>query len=231
MVQFILMDIEGTTTSIDFVHKTLFPYASEHLAGFVRQHEDDARIKQELQVVKETIRQEQGIEADLETAIAELLNWIQQDRKHTALKALQGYLWKKGYETAQYKGHLYDDVLPSWRKWQTAGIDLGIYSSGSVAAQKLLFGYSEKGDVNSYLSAYFDTRVGHKREEVSYRNISKKLELVPKKVLFLSDVGEELDAAKAAGMRTIQLVRPGTQAVKNHRTAKDFFEVDFTAID
>ena len=164
MIQFILMDIEGTTTSIDFVHKTLFPYATIHLADFIRHNRDEEHVQLELNAVQKTVLEEEGITIDEEASVTKLLEWINMDRKHTALKALQGYLWKEGYETGQYKGHLYADVLPNWQKWKKDGLSLGIYSSGSVAAQKLLFGYSVEGDLTPYLSAYFDTKIGHKRE-------------------------------------------------------------------
>ncbi len=220
------MDIEGTTTSIDFVHKVLFPYASRHLGDFVRKNQDDPEVKAALKEVENTlIEEEGGITLGVEDCITKLLDWIEQDRKHPALKTLQGLLWKKGYETGKYKGHLYDDVIPHWEKWQEAGLQLGIYSSGSVAAQKLLFGYSEAGDVTPYLSAYFDTKVGHKKEVHSYQKISEQLDLDPEQVLFLSDVGQELDAAKQAGMQTVQLVRPGTKAVENHQVVRDFSEI------
>lgn len=226
MLKFILMDIEGTTTSIDFVHQTLFPYASQHLAGFVREHQNTPKVQVELESVKRTTLEEEGRNLDTEGSITQLLSWIQADRKHTALKALQGYLWKSGYETGQYQGHLYEDVIPNWKKWKTEGLALGIYSSGSVAAQKLLFGYSEAGDVTAYLSAYFDTKIGHKRKAGSYHNIAKQLQLASQEILFLSDVGQELDAAKSTGMKTIQLVRPGTQPVENHLTAPDFNAIE-----
>lgn len=224
--KFILMDIEGTTTSIDFVHKTLFPYAAAHIGRFVRQHAQEDLVAQALESVKQTVLEEQGFLPDLDVCIDTLLAWIAEDRKHTALKAIQGYLWKDGYLSGQYKGHLYPDVIPVWKKWQEEGFDMGIYSSGSVAAQKLLFGYSEAGDVTNYLSAHFDTKVGHKREPASYEKIAAQLELDPALIYFLSDVGAELDAAKAVGYRTTQLVRPGTAPVENHPTVKTFYDIE-----
>lgn len=226
MVEFVLMDIEGTTTSIDFVHQTLFPYATTHLSAFVKNHQNEAHISKELEAVKETVLEEANRSIDGGEAIQTLLQWIEADRKHTALKALQGYLWKAGYEQGEYKGHLYEDVLPNWQKWKAKGLELGIYSSGSVNAQKLLFGYSEKGDLTPYLSSYFDTKIGHKREAPSYQNIAKALNKQPQNILFLSDVGQELDAAKLTGMQTIQLVRPGTKPVENHSIVHSFDEID-----
>ena len=227
MASFVLMDIEGTTTSIDFVHRTLFPYASNHLPDFIHSHVDHPEVQGYLGDVRATILAEEGrSELSTQHCIDQLLHWIKTDRKHPALKALQGTIWKEGYEKGQYKGHLYEDVLPKWKLWKKQGKTLGIYSSGSVPAQKLLFGYSIAGDLNSYLSAYFDTKIGHKRDQQSYRNIAKAIKVPPSDVLFLSDVGAELDAAKAVGMQTIQLVRPGTQAVDNHPMANNFTEIE-----
>jgi enolase-phosphatase E1 len=160
----------------------------------------------------------------LEDQIRTLLEWIASDRKHTALKKLQGLIWKHGFESGAYISSLYDDVYPCLKKWRERNIDLAIYSSGSVQAQKLLFGHTKEGDLTPLFSNYFDTQVGHKQSEDSYTNIRKS---VPSnEVWFLSDVPEELDAAKAAGIHTVQLVRPGTKACNHHPTAKDFFEVD-----
>lgn len=219
------MDIEGTTTSIDFVHQVLFPYASAHLRAFVTAHQADPRVAQALEAVKEAVRQEQAREIDTPQAIDQLLAWIAEDRKFPALKALQGYLWREGYERGQYKGHVYPDVLPALLHWQQQGTPMGIYSSGSVAAQQLLFQYSDHGDLRPFFSAYFDTGVGHKREESSYRAISATLGLPTAHILFLSDVAEELDAALAAGCQAIQLLRPGTLPSGRHLGAADFSEV------
>lgn len=222
MIQFILLDIEGTTTSIAFVHEVLFPYASQHLETYVRDHLEEEKVVTALESVQKTILEETGQRVDQQGAIQGLLDWIKADRKHPALKNLQGYLWKAGYETGQYQGHIYPDVLPALERWSAAGMGMGIYSSGSVGAQKLLFGYSEVGDLNTFFSAYFDTQVGHKRAEESYRQIQKELALPSQSILFLSDVEEELDAAKAAGLETMQLVRPGTIKSEKHHSVENF---------
>ncbi len=226
MIRFVLMDIEGTTTSISFVHEVLFPYARTHLAEYVQRRAGDPRVREALAAVKATVEEETGRAIADDAAIQQLLRWIEEDRKHTALKSLQGYLWKAGYETGEYRGHIYPDVLPVMQQWRERGIRMGIYSSGSVAAQKLLFGYSEEGDLTPYLSAYFDTRTGHKREVDSYRKIREKLNLPAADILFLSDVPAELDAAREAGLQTTQLVRPGTPASDRHPVAKDFYEIE-----
>ena len=225
MIKFVLMDIEGTTTSIDFVHKTLFPYASQNIASFIKNNMTDPRVMEQLEAVKATVLEETEKAINAEDAIDTLLGWIEADRKHTALKAIQGYLWREGYEKGQYKGHLYQDVLPNLKKWIQEGKKLGIYSSGSIEAQKLLFGYSEEGDITPHLSAYFDTTTGHKRTVNSYKKISEALSLNAGEIIFLSDVQQELDAAKQAGMKTTQLVRPGTQPSEDHPFVYSFDEL------
>jgi enolase-phosphatase E1 len=220
------MDIEGTTTSISFVHEVLFPYASQHLAHFIQESAADPLVQQELNAVKETVLSESSQTIDDQEAIQQLLAWIKADRKHTALKSLQGYLWKKGYEQGEYQSHIYDDVLPALKDWQAKDIRMGIYSSGSVEAQKLLFGYSEKGDLRPYLEAYFDTKIGHKREVESYLRIQEALSIPAKEILFLSDIAEELDAAKIAGFQVVQLVRPGTEDSGRHPSVADFYGLE-----
>lgn len=222
------MDVEGTTTSISFVHEVLFPYASKNMEAFVRDHSSSPHVLAELEAVKTTVLKEEGKVISIDEAIQQLLDWIEQDRKHTSLKTLQGFLWKNGYESGEYKGHIYEDVLPALQKWQAAGIQMGIYSSGSVEAQKLLFSHSEEGDLTPYLSAHFDTKTGHKKETHSYHSIQKQLDIPAEQILFLSDVEAELDAAKAAGFQTIQLVRPGTAAAQKHPVANDFSEIDLS---
>lgn len=226
MIKYILTDIEGTTTDIAFVHKVLFPYAYEKLPAYVRLHERDPLVAEIISEVQQTMLTEKEQIADLEAVIEQLLDWIQEDRKHPALKRLQGLIWREGYETGGFKGHVYPDVVPQLQAWRAKSIGIGIYSSGSVAAQKLLFGYSEQGDLNHLFDHNFDTDVGHKKEADSYRNIAKEIHLPPAEILFLSDVEAELDAAKAAGMHTIQLVREGTSPTQKHATAKDFNEIE-----
>ncbi|MEO0338381.1 MAG: acireductone synthase [Bacteroidota bacterium] len=221
-----LMDIEGTTTSISFVHEVLFPYASAHLESYVRENIHLPEVLEQIKAVKATVLEEFDDVIDDQAAIDQLLTWIKEDRKHPALKNLQGFLWKSGYETGQYRGHLYEDVLPAWERWQAQGIGLGIYSSGSVAAQKLLFGYSEKGDLQPYLSHYFDTKIGHKREVSSYHNIQKSLSIPVENILFLSDVVQELEAAKAAGFQILHLLRPGTIAQRGYQAVAHFDLID-----
>ncbi len=209
MIRFILLDIEGTTTDIDFVHKVLFPYSAERLAGFVAGHADEPDVQEALQSVQATVQAEDHRQIDRAGAVETLLRWIREDRKHTALKQLQGLIWKAGFEQGDYQGHVYPDVPVALENWKREGIGLGIYSSGSVQAQRLLFAHSVSGDLTPYFSHYFDTKVGGKKESQSYRNIAAQLQLPPSAILFLSDVAAELEAAAATGMQVIQLARDG----------------------
>jgi enolase-phosphatase E1 len=204
----IITDIEGTTTPIAFVHRVLFPYARERMADFVASgHAALADVPA----------------PQLET----LLGWMDRDEKITALKTIQGLLWDAGYRNGDLTAEVYDDVPPALRRWARAGLRLYVYSSGSVPAQKLLFGHTKEGDLTPLFLAYFDTNVGPKREAASYAAIAKGIGLPGSEILFLSDVEAELDAAAAAGLQTCQLVRtqdatpPGTR----HATAADFTEI------
>ena len=199
----ILTDIEGTTSSISFVKDVLFPYARRELPRFVREHGHEPDVRHWLDVVAT----EHGAICD-DAVIAETLQgWIDQDRKHTALKALQGMIWMDGYRSRDFTAHMYADVAPQLQAWHDAGHRLAVYSSGSVPAQKLLFGNSDAGDLSALFSGYFDTEVGHKRDADSYRLIADALNRSPGDILFLSDVVAELDAARDAGMRTVLLDR------------------------
>ena len=204
MIRAIVTDIEGTTSDIRFVHNVLFPYARERLAGFVTAQQYAEPVKTILDNLRRETDAPAASTADL---ITTLFAFMDEDRKSTALKALQGIIWRDGYLNGDFTGHLYPDVLPALEKWKAQGIDLYVYSSGSVAAQKLLFGYSDEGDITHLFTGYFDTLVGAKREVQSYRNIAEHLGHAPGTILFLSDIHQELDAAEAAGLRTIQLVR------------------------
>ena len=222
MIRFILLDIEGTTTEINFVHQVLFPYAAERLADFVNANARDPEVQQCLTRVKETVEAEDQRPLGKAEAIETLLHWIQTDRKHTALKQLQGMIWKTGFEQGDYQGHVYPDVPVALERWKQQGLGLGIYSSGSVQAQQLLFAHSMFGDLTPYFSHYFDTEVGGKKEVHSYQNIAQTLNLAPQEILFLSDVVAELDAAKAAGFQVTQLVREINMQTGAHPIASDF---------
>ena len=199
----ILTDIEGTTSSISFIKDVLFPYARRELPRFVRERGRDPEVRRWLDAVA---AENGGMCQD--AMIAETLQgWIDQDRKHTALKALQGMVWEAGYRGADFTAPIYPDAAAKLREWHAAGIPLAVYSSGSVPAQKLFFGHSDAGDLSPLFDAWFDTEVGHKREAGSYRAIAARLQHAPADILFLSDVVAELDAAREAGMRTVLVDR------------------------
>ena len=199
----ILTDIEGTTSSISFVKDVLFPYARAALPDFVRTHGDAPEVRHWLDMVAV----ENGGLCQDEMIVETLQGWIDQDRKHTALKALQGLVWEAGYADGDFTAPLYQDVAPALRDWHAAGHRLAVYSSGSVPAQKLLFAHTDSGDLTALFAAYFDTEVGGKRDAGSYRAIGERLGSDAGDILFLSDVVEELDAARQAGMRTVLLDR------------------------
>lgn len=222
MIKAILTDIEGTTSSIDFVHQTLFPYAKAHLRAFVREHAGDEAVQQELAEIERLEHRD----LSLDEAADVLERWIAEDRKVTPLKALQGRVWRVGYERGELKGHVYPDTPQALQAWHQQGLRLYVYSSGSVEAQQLIFGHTDYGDLTPLFSGYFDTRVGGKREPASYRTIVQQMGVQPDEVLFLSDIGEELDAARAAGLQTCQLLRDAkTTAAPAHAQATTLLQV------
>lgn len=231
MIKWIITDIEGTTTAIDFVHRTLFPYSKSRIADFIRDHQTRPEVQEALEAVRNTLREEiQRYSPKLDECIEALESWIKEDRKHPGLKALQGHIWENGYKVGDYQGHVYPDVKPCIQQWKKLGLQLAVYSSGSVKAQKLLFSHSSDGDLTQFFDAYFDTSVGGKREVSSYRNILEKLQVTdPSTVYFLSDIVEELQAAANCGIQVIQLLRDrqtnGLQPSRPFPTAIDFFAV------
>ena len=203
MTRAILTDIEGTTSSISFVKDVLFPYARRALPGFVKAHGDEPAVRKWL----DAVAAENGGVCRGEMIVEVLQGWIDEDRKHPALKALQGMIWLEGYREGEFQAHVYPDAAQALRQWHANGHRLAVYSSGSVPAQKLLFGHSTEGDLSALFSGWFDTAVGGKREVQSYRNIVGQLDLAAHDVVFLSDIVEELDAAREAGLRTVLLDR------------------------
>ena len=212
----ILTDIEGTTTPIAFVRDVLFPFARARLSGFIAAHGRDPEVA--------PVLAEAAALADGEPVLQALLRWMDADAKVTPLKTLQGLIWDDGYRSGVLKGALYPDVPPALRRWHAAGVALYVYSSGSEAAQRLIFGYSDAGDLAGLFRRFFDTRIGTKRETASYTAIARAIATAEANILFLSDIGEELDAASTAGLQTCQLVRAadGTQAWPGHRQVFDF---------
>jgi enolase-phosphatase E1 len=191
----LLLDIEGTTSSIRFVTDTLFPFARKHLAAYIAAHPEDVA----------------PILADVPGAdkVATLLEWMDEDRKVTPLKTLQGMIWADGYASGELDGHVYPDTPVAMRRWRARGIAVHIYSSGSIAAQKLIFGHSVAGDLTPLIGCYFDTTTGPKREADSYSKIADALDLAPSQILFLSDAPAEVDAAREAGLDALLIDRDG----------------------
>ena len=232
MTQAILTDIEGTTSSISFVRDVLFPYARRALPDFVREHGQEPEVRRWLDLVAA----ENGGLCQDAMIVETLQGWIDQDRKHTALKALQGMVWEAGYANADFTAPLYPDVPPALARWHAAGHALAVYSSGSVPAQKLLFAHTDSGDLTGLFSGWFDTAIGGKREADSYARIAQALDTAPGDILFLSDVVAELDAAREAGLRTTLIDRredypqPRTgEAAHRHPRATGFDGVDLRA--
>jgi enolase-phosphatase E1 len=223
MLRAILTDIEGTTSSLSFVKDVLFPYAREHLAAYVARHAREAAVAQLLADARAVIG---GSPSD-DAVIAQMLRWIDEDRKITPLKALQGLVWEDGYRQGHFQGHVYEDAVQRLRAWHARGLRLYVYSSGSVLAQKLLFGHTAYGDLTPLFSGFFDTTIGGKRDADSYRAIAARVALPAELTVFLSDVKEELDAAQTAGMQTRWLVREGRlDTDPAHRQARSFDELD-----
>ena len=224
MIRAILTDIEGTTSSISFVHDVLFPYARQNMEEFLNKQ----YLKNE--VVTEQVRiiaHEHGLlEDDLDAVGAQLQEWMRIDAKETPLKTLQGLIWRAGYKRGNLKGHVYSDVANALWAWQSGGIALYVYSSGSVEAQRLLFGYSMAGDLTRLFSGFFDTRTGPKKAAASYQKIVYEIGRAAQEILFLSDVPTELEAAHEAGMQVTQLVRNGSTAFQDSfRKVSNFGEI------
>lgn len=220
MIKAIVTDIEGTTSSLSFVKDVLFPYAREHICEYVASHAAEADVAEQLRAVS----QEAGRELTPTEASELLVQWIDEDRKITPLKTLQGMIWEAGYRNGDFTGHMYEDAVRNLKLWKEKGVRLYVYSSGSVYAQKLLFGYTDYGDLTPLFSGYFDTHTGHKQETSSYEIISSEIGERAGDILFLSDVREELDAARAAGMQTRWLVRDAdsVDATAAHLQVRDF---------
>lgn len=217
----ILLDIEGTTTPIDFVHKTLFPFSKERIGNYVATHFDALRHEIDALVDESSHDPSYTVPVDPTepgSVTAYLEHLIDADRKSTPLKTIQGKIWQQGYENGDLLSAVFEDVLPAFERWNSAGKTIAIYSSGSVLAQQLLFCHTDHGDLTRFISNYFDTETGGKRERRSYERIAAELGLQPENVLFISDVVEELDAARQTGMRTALSVRPGNAAIGSGST-------------
>lgn len=218
-IRAILLDVEGTTSPISFVSETLFPYARCHLESFLEQE----GASPELSGILDDLKRENAADASAGAPpfpnkkeqnyfsdVATYCLWLMdRDRKSTPLKALQGMIWRKGFHSGDLHGEVYEDVAICLRQWHAQGRLVAIYSSGSVLAQKLVFGNTRYGDLTRYICGFFDTSVGAKREGRSYSHIISKLGVSPRETLFVSDITEELDAASAAGLQVALSIRPG----------------------
>jgi len=219
-IRALLLDVEGTTTPIDFVFKTLFPFAAAQVESFLREHSEDPETRQIIADLRQTWSgaASAGAPVWIETtpdekllSAAAYVRWlVARDSKMTPLKTLQGKIWEAGFRAGQLKGEVYPDVAPAFARWRAQSRRIAIFSSGSVLAQRLLFAHSTAGDLSAFLDAYFDTTTGPKREAASYQKIAAAIELEPPEILFVSDVAEELDAASRVRMCTALSLRPGT---------------------
>jgi len=215
----VLLDIEGTTTPLAFVKEVLFPYARARLPEFVAANRQDPAVAEQLVLINEIAE----AELELDEVGRLLQDWIDHDLKIAPLKVLQGMVWRGGYESSKIKGQVHADAARALEKWHQAGLPLYIYSSGSKEAQKLLFRHSEHGDLAGLLTGYFDLTVGSKTDSGSYTAITRAIGFPPESILFISDVEQELDAAKDAGMQTVWMVRDGDlPAGGRHKSVRDF---------
>ena len=229
----ILLDIEGTTTPIDFVYEVLFPYARARVKDFLARHESSEEVRADIVDLRHEYSSDLGgclkpppID---EGSIVAYVHWLMdQDRKVTPLKSLQGKIWEEGFQRGELRGQVFDDVPRAFARWREQNKDICIYSSGSRLAQQLLFANTEAGDLTDFIREYFDTNIGAKGDPQSYHRIASALELSPPEILFISDVIAELNAARDAGIETLLSVRPGNPPQPGreaHRVIHTFDEV------
>jgi enolase-phosphatase E1 len=221
----IVTDIEGTTSSISSIKEQLFPYARKRLAGYVADNKASAEVQECLRQSRELA----GFSGASDDEVVETLaRWIDEDRKVTPLKTLQGLMWAEGFAAGELSGHVYADVPEALRAWRAAGFSLWVFSSGSIKGQKLIYGYTPFGDLNPFFSGYFDTTTGPKLAASSYTAIARAIGLPPGRILFLSDHTGELDAARAAGLGTAALNRGETvlREGHGHPEFKSFADID-----
>jgi len=236
----LLLDIEGTTTPISFVYDVLFPFARNNFKAYLENHFEHGDVQQDVERLTLEHTHDAANDASVPVlissarneAIESLVNYahwlMDQDRKSTGLKSLQGKIWEQGYRDLVLQSEVFPDVALALKRWREAGKTVAIFSSGSVLAQKLLFKYSDKGDLSMFVDNYFDTTIGPKMEIKSYQLIAQTLQSLPGLVLFLSDVVAELDAASAAGLQTLLCVRPGNHpqpAGHQHSIIQSFDEI------
>jgi enolase-phosphatase E1 len=246
----VVLDIEGTTTSISFVHDCLFPYIKNNLINFLNNNWNSPELQEQIQLLREQaikdvnnnlsdanlipeIKQqgEKSNEEEVKKAIVQNIQWqMKTDRKISSLKSFQGFIWKSGYESGELKGEIFDDVLDALKKWKEIGIKIYIYSSGSISAQKLLFKNSDKGDLLEYIDGHFDTSIGSKMEKSSYIIIAKEIQFEPNEILFLSDNVREIIAAKSTGYQTAIIERKNNMPLSDDDRKNNVIFTDFLQI-
>jgi len=227
----ILLDVEGTTTPIDFVHLTLFPFAKKRIGRFVAEH--FGALRPEIMGLSDEHARDREYHLPLnptepDSVTTYLESLVDRDRKSTPLKSIQGKIWREGYESGELVSEVFEDVRPAFDRWKREGRTIAIFSSGSVLAQRLLFRYTDAGDLTPFISHYFDTTTGPKREPESYRRIADQIGTEPSEIVFVSDIAAELDAARLAGLQTAFSIRPGNAEVNagiSHRTITTLAEI------
>lgn len=228
----IVLDIEGTTTPIEFVHEVLFPFSRRKIPGFIATNFES--LVAEIALLGAEHQKDLGYTDHFDPTAAKsvakyLVFLIDADRKSTPLKSIQGKIWKEGYESGELKSTVFDDVTRAFKRWHSAGIVIAIYSSGSVLAQQLLFRYTNHGDLTRFIDAYFDTTTGAKQDTSSYVRISKALEMDADEMIFCSDVPSELDVARHTGFQTALVLRAGNTEITEdvtHRAITTFDELE-----
>lgn len=226
-----LLDIEGTTTPVDFVHKVLFPFAKRRIGQFVQDNFGEIGEEIEQLTAEHVSDSAYGKDLDVRSpgSVAAYLSYmIDIDRKSTPLKSIQGKIWQAGYESGELRSRIFVDVPSAFERWTAAGKTIAIYSSGSILAQIDLFKYTDHGDLTSFISNYFDTNIGGKKKADSYRKIAEELDHEPENLLFVSDISAELDAARTSGLQTALSIRPGNAQLDEdpvHRIIQSFDEL------
>ena len=228
-IRSILLDIEGTTSSISFVYDVMFPYVREHLTDFLAKRWADEDVQKCVGLLRADIGADEDWPADQAAVTKAVIGLMDDDVKATGLKQLQGLIWHDGFKSGAMVAHLFDDVADAIRRWEAAGIDVRIYSSGSIAAQKLFFEHTVAGNLLPLLKGHYDTTTGGKKEPASYEIIAGEIGADPDSILFISDVGEELDAAAKAGMQTLLSIRPGNKPVEDNDRFTSI--TDFSAVE
>jgi enolase-phosphatase E1 len=223
-IRAIVVDTAGTTTDLNFIKDTLFAYSVKALPDFLKENESNVLVDNCICDVKDIALEP---DADLDRVVEILQQWVEEDRKATPLKTLQGLIWKQGYARGEFTGHIFPDFIEAIERIKQNNMRIYSFSSGSAEAQKLLFSHSDAGDLTPHFDGHFDTRTGNKLFKQAYCNIINTISLAPKQVLFISDVVEELKAAEEAGMRTMQMVRSQDQRTGSHKQIASFEELTF----